>query len=184
MSFLADKDETQQEEPAEARQRWSDVLDQEVRESRTGRPWWQNALVFLAWAAGIATVTAIAVAVLLGIVDLFSSAQMFSKRTLSDWLFYAMFVLTIFGLIAPSAGDVEGVAKKIDRRESQRTQRRRQTYRARQAEKARQKEQAREDKATRAARRRIRRVYDPWRWRFWGAAAFTFLYSMLIGSVL
>jgi len=64
----------------------------------------------------------------------------------------------VVGLVAPSAGDAAN-------------------WRAGKSAKA----LRAEDRQSRAIRRRIRSVYDPWRWRFWGAALFTFGLSVLIG---
>jgi hypothetical protein len=52
------------------------------------------------------------------------------------------------------------------------------------ASKDKDKEKAKEkkkDKDVRKARRRIQRVYNPWRWRFWAAALLAFGLSILVG---
>ncbi len=41
---------------------------------------------------------------------------------------------------------------------------------------------SREDRLTRSVRRRLEKMYNPWRWRLWAAAAITFGLSALVGQ--
>jgi H+/Cl- antiporter ClcA len=158
-SFLSGKSESQQEDTAEQRQQWGGLLAEVAQERETGRPWWQDVGLFFAWAIGFALATGIVVTVLLFIVNLITpQKRLFTSRTLSDWLFWGSALLLLIGLISPSASDMENAGKKKQQQQVQE-----------------------EDKRTRSLRRRLRRVYDPWRWRFWGAALFAFGLSMLAG---
>ncbi len=156
MGFFA-KEEKPQRQPKE-KGRWGQILEEVTGEQERDRPWIQRAGIFLIWAIGFALAAGLAVAILLLIVDLFSRARLFTVRNLSDWIFWSAAILLIVGLLAPSAGDVEQLASR-QKRESARV----------------------EDRQSRAIRRRIRGVYDPWRWRFWAAALLTFGISVLVG---
>ncbi len=65
----------------------------------------------------------------------------------------------IVGLLAPSAADLDKSSGK----------------------RAEEEESSGEGRTTRALRRKIRRVYDPWRWRLWAAALLAFGISALVG---
>ena len=157
----APEEKKKEEEQAEEETRWADVLEDVYEEQQTGKPWWQNVGIFLAWAAGFAGAAAVVVIVLLGIVDLLSKESLFNARTLSDWLFWASAILMLLGLISPSASDQANAGRKKGERKKTSDDASRQT---------------------RSLRRRIRRVYDPWRWRLWAAAIFAFGLSMLAGT--
>jgi hypothetical protein len=138
--------------------RWAQILEEFGEEQKSNRPWIQRVGIYLMWAVGFALAAGLVVAVLLLIIALFSRARLFTTRNLSDWIFWAAALLMVVGLVAPSAGDVDQLTNR-QKRESARV----------------------EDRQSRTIRRRIRSVYDPWRWRFWGAALFTFGLSVLIG---
>jgi len=145
------------EEGAEE-ERWSGVLKEVHQEYKTGRHWWQQVGVFFAWAGGFAGAAAVISAVLLLIVDLFSAGRLFTASNLSDWIFWSAAILMFIGLLGPTTPDVD----KLSGKKGQDT-----------GEK--------EDRLTRSVRKRLRRVYDPWRWRFWGSAILAFGLSMLAG---
>ena len=157
MGSLANKGKPQKEQGADET-RWGNVLEEVVKEQQSGKPWWQNVGTFFAWAGGFAVATAALAAVLLLIADLFSKGRLLTGRALSNWIFWSAAILMVIGLVSPTAGDVESLTKK-----QARGQRRR------------------EDRATRSTRRRLRRVYDPWRWRFWAAAVLAFGLAALAG---
>lgn len=156
MSFLSNRD--QEQEGVQEETRWTQVLGQVSGEKKTGRPWWQNVLVFLGWAGGFAGSAAVVIVVLVLIADLLSRERLFTARILSDWLFWSSALLMLLGLVAPSSSDIQEATDKR-KRESKRQ----------------------ENRATRSIRRRLRRVYDPWRWRLWGSALLEFGLSALIG---
>jgi len=156
MSFLSEKGK-ERPESAQKVDRWGSVLEEVVAERRTGEPWWRRVLAFLAWAAGFAGAAAVVVVVLLLIVDLFSKGRLFGPRTLSDWMFWASALLMGLGLISPTQADLQDSRKK--KRE----------------------DRQKEDRSASMLRRRLRRTYDPWRWRLWGAALFAFGLSALFG---
>jgi hypothetical protein len=177
------------------RERWSQVLSEVERERNTGNPWWKNVGIFLAWAAGFAAAAGIIVVVLVLIVSLLSPGMAFSGRTVSDWMFWAAALLMVFGLLSPSAADAEKQvnsrrqgrknssqrrASGVQRRASA-TQRQSSTQRASPDQNQAQEQQPQPDRMSESLRRRLRRVYDPWRWRLWGGALLTFGLSMLAG---
>jgi hypothetical protein len=184
------------------RERWSQVLSEVEGERNTGNPWWKNAGIFLAWAAGFAAAAGIIVVVFVLIVSLLSPGMAFSARTVSDWMFWAAALLMVFGLLSPSAADAEKQvssrrqgrrnssqrrtsgaqrsASGVQRRASA-TQRQSSTQRASSDQNQAQEQQSQPDRMSESLRRRLRRVYDPWRWRLWGGALLTFGLSMLAG---
>lgn len=141
-------------------QRWSSVLAEFDQERQRGEPWYWVVGTFVAWAAGFAGAAAVLVTVLLLLSDLFSAGQLFTARNLSDWMFWAAALLMVLGLVAPSSADVEGSSRKTDKDKG-----------------------AKEDDTgiSRTLRRRLRRVYNPWRWRLWASAAFAFGLSVIVG---
>ncbi|MBL7198685.1 MAG: hypothetical protein ISS56_00905 [Anaerolineae bacterium] len=138
--------------------RWSRVLEEVDEEYNTGNPWWKEVGIFFAWAGGFAGAAGVVVAVLLLIADLFSAERLFTGRSLSDWTFWSATILMLIGLIAPASTDVNKSTGKNKQREEQG-----------------------EDRMTRTVRKRLRRVYDPWRWRLWGSALLAFGLSILFG---
>jgi hypothetical protein len=144
--------------PLKEKGRWGQILEEFTEDQRSDRPWIQRAGIYLVWAIGFALAAGVVVTLLLLIIDLFAKGRLFTARNLSDWTFWAAALLMVVGLVAPSAGDVDQLTSR-QKRESARA----------------------EDRQSRAIRRRIRSVYDPWRWRFWGSALFTFGLSVLIG---
>jgi len=147
-------------EPSQEKEtRWGQVLEEVVEEQGERKPWWLNLGVFLAWAAGIAVAAALVAVIALGIVELFSKGQQFTARTLSDWIFWTAAILMVVGLVAPSASDVGQSASKDKTKEPI----------------------SRETRTSQAMRKRIQKVYDPWRWRIWGAAVLTFGIAVLVG---
>jgi hypothetical protein len=146
-------------EPTGGETRWLDVLEEVVEEQETGRPWWQNVGIFLAWAAGIALAAGLVATIILGIVELFKGGRQFIGRTLSDYIFWASALLMIAGFLMPTSVNPEGGTGK----------------------KAEKKAESREERTTTMLRRRMRRMYDPWRWRLWAGAALCFGLSALVG---
>jgi hypothetical protein len=155
MSFLARKGKKDPDVVDE--RHWMDMLTEVSQEYETKGTWLQKLGVFWAWAGGFAAVAGVAVVLLVGIMDLFSKEQLFTARTISDWTFWASALLMLFGLLAPSSELGQSKDKK---------------------------EQNEPSRATKALRRRLRRAYDPWRWRMWGAALLTFGLSALIGLLV
>jgi hypothetical protein len=129
-------------------------------EHRTGGPWYRAVGTFLAWAAGFAGASALLVTVLLLLSDLLSADKLFTARNLSDWMFWASALLMIVGLIAPPPADIEGSSGRSG--------------------KDKRSEEA-DSGLNRTLRRRLRRVYNPWRWRLWASAAFAFGLSVIVG---
>ncbi len=146
--------------PIREKGRWGQILEEVTDEQKSNRPWIQKAGIFLIWAVGLGLTAGVVVTIVLLILDLFARAHLFTARNLSDWIFWASALMLIVGLVAPSAPDVEQLASR-QKRESARV----------------------EDRQSRAIRRRIRGVYDPWRWRFWAAALVTFGISVLVGLI-
>jgi cytochrome c biogenesis protein CcdA len=145
--------------PQGEEKRWLNVLEEVVEEQETGRPWWQNLGIFLAWAAGFAVAAALAATLILGIVELFKSGRQFTVRTLSDYVFWASALLMLGGLLSPTSGGPDAVAGK----------------------KGQSQVDAGEGRSTRILRQRMRRMYDPWRWRLWAGAILAFGLSVLVG---
>jgi hypothetical protein len=137
------------------------VLEEVVEEQQTGRPWWQNLGLFLAWAAGFALAAALAATVILGLVELFRAGRQFTVTTLSNSVFWASAILMIVGFLTPtSAGPERGAGKREHNKVA-----------------------PREGRTTQILQRRMRRMYDPWRWRLWAGAILTFGISALVGLV-
>ncbi len=145
--------------PQDEDKRWLNVLEEVVTEHRTGRPWWQNLGLFLAWAAGFAVAAALVATLILALVELFQRGRQFTARTLSDYVFWASAVLMIGGFLTPASEGLGRSTGKTDQEE----------------------DESREERTTRALRRRIRRVYDPWRWRVWAGALLAFGIAALVG---
>lgn len=139
--------------------RWLNVLEEVVEEQETGRPWWQNLGIFLAWAAGFAIAAALVATLFLGIVELFKSGRQFTISTLSDYVFWASALLMLLGLLSPTSGGMDAVTGK----------------------KANSQVDVQEGRSTRILRQRMRRMYDPWRWRLWAGAILAFGISILVG---
>ena len=147
--------------PQEKGKRWLDVLEEVVNERETGRPWWKKLALFLAWAAGFALAAGLAATVVLGIVELFKGGRQFTGRTLSDYIFWASALLMLFGFLSPASGGLEGVTSKKGSNEPD----------------------GQQGRSTRALQKRMRRMYDPWRWRLWAGAILAFGLSALVGLV-
>jgi cytochrome c biogenesis protein CcdA len=145
--------------PQDGEKRWLNVLEEVVEEQETGRPWWQEVGVFLAWAAGFAVTAALAATLVLGILELFKSGRQFTVRTLSDYVFWSAALLMIVGFLAPSSGGMDAITGKKTKTEVD----------------------AQEARSTRMLRQRMRRMYDPWRWRLWASAVLAFAISALVG---
>jgi hypothetical protein len=139
--------------------RWLNVLEEVVEEQQTGRPWWQNVLVFVAWAAGFAVAAGLAATLILGLVELFQRGRQFTVMTLSNYVFWASALLMVVGALSPSSVDLQRASGKGKKEE----------------------DDGKEGRATQMLRRRMRRVYDPWRWRIWAGAILAFALSALVG---
>jgi hypothetical protein len=156
MTFRLGKAKPRDQEPEE--ERWSTVLEQVHEEHQDKGPWWQRIGIFFAWAGGFAGAATVAAALLLLIVDLFSAGRLFTVRTLSDWMFWVAAFLMFGGLLAPSATELEKATSKREKSKNDG-----------------------ESRLTRSVRKRIRRVYNPWRWRLWASAVLAFGLSVLAG---
>jgi len=182
---MAFKTEHQQADPA-SKERWSDILSQVHKETQTGGPWYLQVGIFCAWAAGIALAAGIVTIVLLLIVDLFSAGRLFTARNISDWLFWTSALLLFAGLLSPSASDINkptkrpsGMRRSFTAQQSSSTQRSSATQRALAPKE--QPAAAPGERRLRNMRKRLMRVYDPWRWRLWASALFSFALSVLTG---
>jgi hypothetical protein len=141
--------------------RWTNVLEEVIDERETGRPWWFNFGISLAWAAGIALGAALVATLVLAIVELFKEGRQFTLRTLSDYIFWASALLLLVGFLSPASANLEGITGKKSKDVA--------------------RPDAQEGRGARMMRQRMRRIYDPWRWRLWGAALFCFGLSALVG---
>ncbi|MBN1584460.1 MAG: hypothetical protein JXA89_27390 [Anaerolineae bacterium] len=156
-------------------------------ESKPSR--WHQAGIFFAWAGGIAGVTAVGLTLVWLIVNLFTRGASLKLTSLSDWMFWGFAALLGIGLVAPNEPEVE---KSIDLKT--RTSKRFSSSSTRGAanngdddddDDDDESGQANsfEERRRRALRKRIARVYNPWRWRFWMASLFVITLSVLFGTV-
>jgi hypothetical protein len=143
--------------PAEE-QRWGNVLEKVVNEQDSGDPWYVKLGVSLVWSAGIALAAGVVAVLVLGVRALVSANVQFTFSQLSDHMFWTAALLMLAGMFSPSAADLD--PSKSKKQERPRTP---------------------EERRSRALERRLRRVYDPWRWRIWGGAALTFGLAVLSG---
>ncbi len=183
---MVSETEHQQTDQA-SEERWSDILGRVHEETQTGRPWYQQVGIFFAWAAGIALAAGIVTVVLLLIVDLFSAGRLFTARSLSDWLFWTSALLLGGGLLSPSASDINkptkrpsGMRRSFTAQRSSAAQRSSVTQRAAKPQEEQPVENSQE-RRLRAVRKRLMRVYDPWRWRLWASSLLSFSLSVLAG---
>jgi len=146
---------------SEDEQRWGTILQKVVSE-QSNDPWYVKTGVSLLWSAGIAVAAGIAAALVLGIRSLFSTNVQFTLRNLSDHSFWTAALLMIAGMVSPSSVELDSARNKKKQEERTRSL---------------------EDRRARAVERRLRRVYDPWRWRIWGGAALAFGLAILTGFV-
>ena len=143
----------------ESEERWAGIL-QRVVDEQPSDPWYVKLGTSLVWAAGIALAAGIATALVLGLRALLSAKVEYTFRNLSDHIFWAAALLMIVGMFSPSATELDRARDKKKRTERPRSA---------------------EERRSRAMERRLRRVYDPWRWRVWGGAALTFGLAILTG---
>jgi hypothetical protein len=174
-----------QEGADDKQERWSGVLNEVHDEMQTDKPWYVQVGIFCAWAAGIAVVAAIVAMLILGIVDLFSAGRVFTARSASDWLFWTAALLLFAGLLAPSATEF---GQSAANRQSDRPNAPSATQRAdgsQQAAPAEGEQTKSSDERRRdALRKRMLRVYNPWRWRLWVSALVEFALSVLTGLLV
>ena len=149
------------QQPRGQDKRWLNVLEEIVEEQQTGRPWWQNLGISIAWAAGFALVAALAAALILLISEIVTKGRQFTALSLSNYVFWASAILMLVGFLSPSGTDLARAADK----------------------KGKAGEDRRDGRATRMLRQRMRRMYDPWRWRLWAGAIMAFGISALVGLV-
>ena len=157
----AEKEKVAQDQEAEE-MRWSHVLAQVNEEYRMEGPWWRRLGTFAAWSGGIAGATAVLVSLLVLIVDLFAAERLFSALNISNWIFWASALLMGVGMLSPVAGEIENLPGQQGGSKDE-------------------KQEEKKDKDIKKTRKRIRRVYNPWRWRFWAAALLAFGLSILAG---
>lgn len=143
----------------ESEGRWGSILKQ-VADEQPNDPWYVKLGVSLVWAAGIALAVCLAAALFLGIRALLSAKVQYTFRNLSDHIFWAAALLMIVGMFSPSAAELDRARDKKKRPDPPQTA---------------------EERRARSMERRLRRVYDPWRWRIWGGAALTFGLAILSG---
>jgi hypothetical protein len=152
--------ESAPDETPEDGQRWASVLEKVVQEQQLTDPWYVRLGVSLVWAVGIALAAAIVAALVLGIRSLFSADLRFSLRNLSDHIFWGAALLMIGGMVSPSVAELNRVRTRRKDPQGTRTL---------------------DERRTQALERRMRQMYDPWRWRIWGGAALTFGLAILTG---
>jgi hypothetical protein len=141
-------------------QRWGSILQKVVDEQQTNDPWYVKLGISLLWSAAIALAMGVVAALILGVRSLLSANVQFSLRSLSDHVFWSAAFLMVAGMFSPSATE-------LDRSRDKKTPRER--------------PQSVQDRRERALERRLRRVYDPWRWRIWGGAGLAFGLAILTG---
>jgi hypothetical protein len=160
MGVLPDREGPADKAAGQAKERrWLDVLEEVVEERQTGRPWWYKVGLFLAWAAGFALTAGLAATVVLALVELFKGGRQFTGRTLSDYIFWASALLMLVGFLTPASTGLQETKGKQQK----------------------EKDAPREGRSTTILRKRMRRMYDPWRWRIWAGAALCFGLSALVG---
>jgi hypothetical protein len=147
-------------ELSDGEQRWGNIL-QKVVDEQSNDPWYVKLRVSLVWSAGLALVAGIIAVLILGVRSLLSANLQFTLRNLSDHIFWLAALLMIGGMFSPSAADLE---RSRDRKKTQ-------------------ERRSPEERRAQAVERRLRRVYDPWRWRIWGGAALTFGLAILAGAL-
>jgi hypothetical protein len=136
-----------------------DRILQQIGAEQPDQPWYLKLGISAGWAVAISLAAALVTAIIWATVTLISPNRQFTLRSLSDAVFWAAALLMLAGLVSPSASDLQGrdKSKKRDRPKSL------------------------EERRERAMERRVKRVYDPWRWRIWAAAALTFGLAILTG---
>lgn len=159
----------------------------EQRGTQAQTTWLQKTGVFFAWAGGIAGSTVSVTALAVAILNLFKGNRFATFfRDLSDWTFWAFAILLFIGLLVPNEPEADSSGRKSA---SAPQTSRASTERASPATtvdpaKGAPDPHTTETRAQRAIRRRIARVYNPWRWRFWAASLFTLAVSVLVGLAL
>jgi len=156
------EDRSPQKQPVDnlpdSQDRWGNVLQKVVNE-QSDDPWYVKLGISLVWSVGIALAVGLIATLILAVRALLSANVQFDFRSLSDHIFWAAALLMVGGMVSPSAADVD---RSQDKRKTQ-------------------ERRSPEERRSQALERRVRRVYDPWRWRIWGGAAFTFALAMLSG---
>jgi hypothetical protein len=146
-------------EHAQDDERWGSILERVVSEVQSDDPWHVRLRVSLIWAAGIALAVALVATLVWGVRSLFDR-DLFTFANLSNHLFWASALLMIAGMFAPSASELDRTRDPKKRQEQSRSI---------------------EERRSQRLERRLRRVYDPWRWRVWGGAGLAFALTVLIG---
>jgi hypothetical protein len=136
------------------------VLERVISEVQSDDPWHVRLRVSLIWAAGIALTAALVATLIWGVRALFAH-ELFTFGDLSNHLFWASALLMIGGMFAPSASELERARDPKKRQDRS--------------------PRSMDDRRTQRLERRLRRVYDPWRWRVWGGAALSFALTVLVG---
>jgi hypothetical protein len=136
-----------------------DRILQQVGAEQPDQPWYVKLGISAGWAVAISLAAALITAVIWTLITLISPNRQFTLRSLSDAFFWAAALLMLAGLVSPSASDLQGRDK----------------------EKKRERPKSLEERRERAMERRVKRVYNPWRWRVWAAAALTFGLAILSG---
>jgi hypothetical protein len=181
--MFADRESPSSAQDQDREERWSNVLQEVHESSRTGRRWYEELGLLAAWAAGIGTGAALVTMILLLIVDLFSPQRLLNGRTMSDWLFWASALLLFSGLLAPSATDLRDSTQKRNQQKKKKTNFAVTRSVSSQSNTTTEPAISAEEKRTEAVRRRLQRVYNPWRWRIWASALVSFGFSMLAGLI-
>jgi hypothetical protein len=140
-------------------ERWGSILERVISEVQSDDPWHVRLRVSLIWAAGIALAAVLVATLVWGVRALFAH-DLFTFGDLSNHIFWASALLMVGGMFAPSASEMD---------------------RSRDSKKRQDRPRSMEDRRTQRMERRLRRVYDPWRWRVWGGAGLAFVLTVLIG---
>jgi hypothetical protein len=180
MESREDQDQPHSEQPQG--EQWSSVLQNVHKEYELDMPWYHQVGLFFAWSGGIALAADAAVILVLLVVALVSTVQ-FTAFEVSNWLFWTSCVLLFAGLFAPSASELQETAEDREARSSRHSST---TRRASTTQRASDNDRAPtvsfKERRVRALHRRLRRVYNPWRWRLWASAGISFALTVLIGS--
>jgi hypothetical protein len=189
MSIESREDQDQPQNEGSKGERWSSVLQDVHREHQPDMPWYHQVGLFFAWSGGIALAVDVVAILVLLVVALVSTVQ-FTAFEMSNWLFWASCVLLFAGLFVPSASELQETAEdrqirsnrpSFTARRSSTTQRASGTQRASDDDRA--PIVSLEERRLQALRKRLRRVYNPWRWRLWASAGISFALTVLIGSL-
>jgi hypothetical protein len=149
------------EKTPEEQERWGGLLQKVAAEELSDEPWYVRLGVTLAWSAGIAVAAGIVATLVWALRALISANVSFGLASLSDHCFWAAALLMLAGMFSPSVSDLERMRERGKRERT--------------------RPKTAEERRAQSMERRLRRIYDPWRWRIWGGAGLTFGLAVLFG---